>query len=60
MVIGRRADALGLWGMGFMCLLVWLLVFSEIEWVKREASEILEKFPRKQAGVAKLSFLTPL
>lgn len=44
MVIGRRVDALGLWGMAFICLLVWLLVCSEIEWVKKEASEILENF----------------
>lgn len=56
MIIGRRVDVLGLWGMGFLCWLVWLLVFSEIEWVKKEASEILQNFQENTAGVATISF----
>lgn len=46
-------------GWFFVCLSVWLLVFCEMEWVKKEGSEILKNFLSKtqQVWPSYLSYL---
>lgn len=55
-IIARRVEVLGLWKMGFLCLLVWLLVFSEIEWIKKGSFWNLGKFPRKHSRCGQVIF----